>query len=178
MTTPSQPPVAVAPVASANSKADSSAAPTTAEQPSQGKTPTDATTPKRTVMKNSSVTPEGSWEIHCTDSTKTKWVGAMVLTRGTNRGFPGHIDWTAKGGKYDGASGREHVRSIFDPKTRQLTIEGKRLEKSHNISLGNYAAELTEDGNQLVNGRRVGNDAPKNWKWAATRVATSSSPDQ
>lgn len=114
--------------------------------------------------------PVGTWEIKGADMGGTQWTGAMVLTMADKGAIVGHIDWSGSGGKYDGASGREHVRATYDSATRALKVKGERLERANKIGLGAYSAELSEDGARLEKGKW--SDEDTTGKWAAKRTET------
>ncbi len=116
--------------------------------------------------------PVGTWEIKGTDTDETEWTGTLVLRR-KKGALVGYIDWSGKGGKGDGASGREFVRATYDPKTRQLKIAGQRVQDANRIGPGNYQAELSEDGSRLEKGEW--SDAG-NGKWTARRTAKATRP--
>lgn len=109
-------------------------------------------------------TPAGTWTITGHDASQTTWTGLMALTIAADGSIAGHIDWSASGGRSDGASGREQVAAIYDPATRQLRLKGSALERARHLSLGSYAAEMSEDGNRLLNGKWSADGAPGGWE--------------
>lgn len=118
--------------------------------------------------------PGGTWQIKGADRTGTTWIGELVLKVGKKGALTGHIDWSGSGGEYDGAEGREYVAGVFDATTRTLTLEGQRLENADNLSLGNYSAELSEDGARLVRGKWSDDANPS--EWTGKRAAASQAP--
>ncbi len=110
------------------------------------------------------IAPAGRWSIEGTDKEGTQWTGDMMLKAGDDGAITGHIDWSGSGGTSNGASGREIVSATFDPETRLLNLKGVRLERAKNIGLGEYTAELAEDGKRLENGKWSAGDASDKWE--------------
>lgn len=112
--------------------------------------------------------PAGTWEIKGADTGGIKWKGTLVLKKGEDGVLSGHIDWSGS----DGASGREHVRATFDPKTRILKLEGTKLERAEGaIDLGRYTAEMSEDGSRLEKGKWSDDGPPGRWTAKRSDVA-------
>jgi pimeloyl-ACP methyl ester carboxylesterase len=116
--------------------------------------------------------PAGTWTIKGTDMDETEWTGKLVLRRDKGA-LVGYINWSARGGKADGASGREYVRATYDPKTRLLKMTGERLQDANMIALGTYQAELSEDGSRLEKG---GWSDAGSGKWTAARRTRKPAP--
>lgn len=118
--------------------------------------------------RENKLSPVGVWDIRATDTAKTKWIGTLVLTT-EKGGLVGHVDWSGSGGEYDGATGRERVTATFDAKSRRLTFRGEKLEHAKLIVLGNYTAEMTEDGTRLESGKMEGEGGSPG-EWSARRI--------
>lgn len=115
--------------------------------------------------------PVGTWEMKGTDTAGTRWTGILVLKKGAKAALVGHIDWNGKGGPSDGASGRELIRGTFDPEARTLKIKGYKLQREKGISLGSYAAELSENASRLEKGTWSDDGAPGEWTAARKEKA-------
>ena len=107
--------------------------------------------------------PVGAWKIQATDVEGTRWAGVMVLKTTDKGAIVGTIDWTATGGKFDGASGREHVSVTYFPGGRNFKMNGEKLADAKGITLGAYTAELSADGNLLVKGKWATVGLPGVW---------------
>lgn len=80
----------------------------------------------------------------------------------------GYFEWRS----FDQTVGIEYVRAHFDTRTHQLFIEGQRTEPADRLAVGSFAAEVTEDGRQLLRGTwgsTPGNLASVPGKWNARR---------
>ena len=107
--------------------------------------------------------PIGTWEIQGLDTDKTTWTGTLIVTAGDKDTITATIDWTAKGGKRDGASGREILSVTYFPANRYLKMNGEKLERAEGMALGAYGVTLSEDGCRLEKGKWATFGLPGTW---------------
>lgn len=79
--------------------------------------------------------PIGSWTIRGLDTEKTTWTGTLILTTGDKGELVATIDWTAKGGKYDGASGRELRFGALEKAKVYYTIQVEKDGKTRSLKV-------------------------------------------
>jgi hypothetical protein len=80
----------------------------------------------------------------------------------------GFFEWRS----FDQTVGIEYVRAHFDTRTKQIFIEGQRAEPADVLAVGSFAAEVSEDGRQLLRGTwgsTPGNLASVPGEWNARR---------
>jgi hypothetical protein len=98
----------------------------------------------------------GSWTLHSSrDDAGTEWNNSVLKftsQEDTSDGarLVGFFEWRENGALV----GREHVLANYVDETRQLFIEGQRIEQppEGRLGVGSFSAALSEDARRLTNG--------------------------
>lgn len=112
---------------------------------------------------------KGKWVLtQATDVKNVDWSGTICKftsqMRKPNRILlKGYFDWHGS----DGSGVREKFTGTYNIKTRQIALEGQRLDSGNNILLSVYSARLTDDGTTITDGTWNG-DHVNSGTWTAT----------
>ncbi|GHT34452.1 hypothetical protein FACS189434_10620 [Bacteroidia bacterium] len=96
----------------------------------------------------------GTWYLTGQDSKK--WTGKLIVESVNKNSFKGYIEWYNNSKYYTNFSGREYYDGTYDSGTKQVTLNGTRLEDATGLTLGVYVAILSEDGKELTDGNWSG----------------------
>lgn len=111
---------------------------------------------------------ESVWEIHGIDQKGASWKGSnmyflkQIHVRNEIYKINGLINWFSSQGHY----GIEIIEGKYDANNKRLEFKGTQLVNSKGIVKSQYSAELSEDGERIINGTWLDDDQIN---WGAIR---------